>query len=328
MPSTATITAFYTFSPNTVIKSADVNHNFSTFRGHFIPVDPNTATAATTKTYDLGSSDYYWRNSYVGFMTADTVSASTIVGTTINATSFVATTATVSSLVATTATVTSLVATNATFTNTITSLNVGNFIASTITAATSIATTLTATSLVATTATVTSLVATTATVTSLVATSLTVSNQIDLTGGKIKFPASQSASADANCLDDYEEGTFNITIIGTSSTGTASYSLQDGWYTKIGRVVTISIRAIWSGHTGSGNMRVAGLPFTVSAMPSPLNMGLVEGITLTANTYMVGYALESTTQIDLVGNVVGGGSAVSVAVDAAGGFFCSGSYFV
>ena len=64
MPSSATITAFYTFVAQTVIRSAHVNNNFDIFRGHLLPVDPNTSTAATTETYDLGASDHRWRNVY------------------------------------------------------------------------------------------------------------------------------------------------------------------------------------------------------------------------------------------------------------------------
>ncbi len=30
-------------------------------RGHFIPIDPNTSTAATSGGYDVGSEDHYWR---------------------------------------------------------------------------------------------------------------------------------------------------------------------------------------------------------------------------------------------------------------------------
>lgn len=64
MPSSATITSFYSFAALTVIKSAEVNTNFSTWRGHNLPVDPNTSTAATTRTYDLGASDHAWRYIY------------------------------------------------------------------------------------------------------------------------------------------------------------------------------------------------------------------------------------------------------------------------
>lgn len=69
MPSTQTITSFYSFVASTtnspqVIKSAEVNNNFNIFRGHIIPVDPNTATAAPTRTYDLGADEYRWRYIY------------------------------------------------------------------------------------------------------------------------------------------------------------------------------------------------------------------------------------------------------------------------
>lgn len=64
MPANATITSFYTFAANTKARATYVNTNFSNFRGHLIAIDPNTATAATTETYDLGSTEYRWRTGY------------------------------------------------------------------------------------------------------------------------------------------------------------------------------------------------------------------------------------------------------------------------
>lgn len=64
MPSTATITSYYSFTALTTIRSSEVNANFSNYRGHLIPIDPDTSTAATTLTYDLGSSDHAWQNVY------------------------------------------------------------------------------------------------------------------------------------------------------------------------------------------------------------------------------------------------------------------------
>lgn len=64
MPSTATITAFYTFAANTKARANYVNTNFSNYRGHIVAIDPNTATAAATETYDLGSTEYRWRTGY------------------------------------------------------------------------------------------------------------------------------------------------------------------------------------------------------------------------------------------------------------------------
>jgi hypothetical protein len=82
-----------------------------------------------------------------------------------------------------------------------------------------------------------------------------------LTVDNIQFPATQVASADANNLDDYEEGTFTPTF--TSTSASFSYSYQNGYYTKIGRSVTchIFIRGQSSGTT-SNSLFISGLPFT------------------------------------------------------------------
>jgi hypothetical protein len=63
MPATATITALYVFTANTKARAAQVNSNTDIWRGHVIPVTTNTATASSL-TYDLGSTEYFWRNTY------------------------------------------------------------------------------------------------------------------------------------------------------------------------------------------------------------------------------------------------------------------------
>ena len=55
-------------------------------------------------------------------------------------------------------------------------------------------------------------------------------------GVGIAFPGTQSASSDANTLDDYEEGTYTPTLLTVS--GTPSYLYQEAYYTKIGRQIT------------------------------------------------------------------------------------------
>jgi hypothetical protein len=83
--------------------------------------------------------------------------------------------------------------------------------------------------------------------------------------GQIVFPATQNASANANTLDDYEEGTFTPTL-GYVNPGTSSIvsSERFGTYTKVGRVVyfTIDFRiSSFSKGTASGALQLAGLPF-------------------------------------------------------------------
>jgi hypothetical protein len=88
-----------------------------------------------------------------------------------------------------------------------------------------------------------------------------------VSGGGIKFPATQVTSADANTLDDYEEGTFTPVLrFGGASTG-ITYSVQTGSYTKVGREVhgEIEIRLTSKGSsTGTGDL--TGLPFTCATL--------------------------------------------------------------
>jgi len=60
-----TITAFNTFVASSLAASAEVNTNFSNLRGDMLPIDPSIAAADSTSSYDLGSSDYRFVNSYV-----------------------------------------------------------------------------------------------------------------------------------------------------------------------------------------------------------------------------------------------------------------------
>ena len=83
-------------------------------------------------------------------------------------------------------------------------------------------------------------------------------------GAGITFPATQSASSDANTLDDYEEGTWTPTIAGSGGDPTGvTYDGRVGFYTKIGRIVTATFFVGFTTFTGgSGGFRISGLPFT------------------------------------------------------------------
>jgi hypothetical protein len=91
---------------------------------------------------------------------------------------------------------------------------------------------------------------------------ITTGGIISAAGGGIQFPATQIPSADANTLDDYEEGTWTPTVQGSTTAGVATYGTRIGKYTKIGNTVNIMCSLSWTAHTGSGDTLVAGLPFT------------------------------------------------------------------
>jgi hypothetical protein len=132
----------------------------------------------------------------------------------------------------------------------------------------------------------------------------------------IKFPSIQVASADANTLDDYEEGTWTPAFNG-STTSNFSYQVngQVGNYTKIGRLVTAT-GYLFLSSTGSstGNLRISGLPFTsiaggASGGSYTYNAtGLAAAITNTPNAVV----LPSNTLIGLYKGAAGGSTVMNV----------------
>lgn len=82
-------------------------------------------------------------------------------------------------------------------------------------------------------------------------------------GVGIAFPASQSASSDANTLDDYEEGTWTPELRDGGTVLTQSYSYRSGVYHKIGRMVHIHFGFLLSSLSGTSTnvLSVYGLPF-------------------------------------------------------------------
>ena len=80
-------------------------------------------------------------------------------------------------------------------------------------------------------------------------------------GAGITFPATQSASTNANTLDDYEEGTWSPQLFSDGTQGT-SYTSQTGYYVKIGKQVMCWFQ-VQCTLVGGTYMRIGNLPFSV-----------------------------------------------------------------
>jgi hypothetical protein len=82
-------------------------------------------------------------------------------------------------------------------------------------------------------------------------------------GGNIKFPGTQVPSANANTLDDYEEGSATIGLtFGGASTG-ITYTNQLLHYVKIGQMVQFRLDLnLSSKGSAVGAAAITGLPFT------------------------------------------------------------------
>jgi hypothetical protein len=155
---------------------------------------------------------------------------------------------------------------------------------------------------------------------------VTVSNLITANGG-IKFPATQVASADVNTLDDYEEGTFTPTLGGETTNPTVTYTVQTGFYTKIGNVVTVFGKITTTAISGGSGFAIfAGLPFTIkNANCGAGSFAYYSNITLGAGYTQAGLqpqANATTVRIAKSGTAISGFPPAIGDIGAAGVFDC------
>ena len=80
-------------------------------------------------------------------------------------------------------------------------------------------------------------------------------------GSGISFPATQSASSDANTLDDYEEGTWTP----TDNSGAGLSFTTSATYIKIGQMVIAWCQINYPSTANGNGAAIAGLPFTTAS---------------------------------------------------------------
>ena len=118
-------------------------------------------------------------------------------------------------------------------------------------------------------------------------------------GAGITFPATQSASTDANTLDDYEEGSWTPTLDSGGCSGTA-------YYTKIGRQVTIKGTIAWTSDGAGGiGVTINNLPFT--AATSTYGFAGWIGIALDAGDTQAGSFINANSSLVFAGFPSGSG---------------------
>lgn len=118
-------------------------------------------------------------------------------------------------------------------------------------------------------------------------------------GTGITFPSTQSASTNANTLDDYEEGTWTP-VLADSANNQATMTVQQGFYTKIGNMVYLWCQIAFSdkGTMVAGNFyKITGMPFASKAN--------------TGGYYYGGVAHASTSTTNIIALNDGGGTAIT-----------------
>ena len=116
--------------------------------------------------------------------------------------------------------------------------------------------------------------------------------------GGLAFPATAVAVADANTLDDYEEGTWTgtMTTAGSGSTPPPTSITATGKYTKIGNVVNVFINFDNKNTTGaSGQLVVTGLPFTATTSINQIGSVAFYGLSIPNKTLNTWISISTTT---------------------------------
>jgi len=129
---------------------------------------------------------------------------------------------------------------------------------------------------------------------------VTTAGVLSLTQGQLKFPATQVASADANTLDDYEEGTWTMGVSFDGASAGVTTSINTGTYTKIGRKVTVNGQiTLTSKGSSTGNANITGLPFTIANSSGNYSAPSFWFTNITFANQFIAYGIINTTSIDL-----------------------------
>jgi len=128
--------------------------------------------------------------------------------------------------------------------------------------------------------------------------SISVGNVTPTTSGiGITFPATQSASSDANTLDDYEEGTWTPT---DGSGAGLSFTVTGAQYVKVGQMVTATAIFSYPSTANTLSCSINGLPFNtnlnnLAGSVLSANAGAQKVLINTGGTFLL-FPVNSTTQ--------------------------------
>jgi hypothetical protein len=134
--------------------------------------------------------------------------------------------------------------------------------------------------------------------------SIITGNLIMGTSGKgIDFSATSNSAGTmtSELLNDYEEGTFTPTFVGTNLT-IITYGNRAAFYTKVGRLVTVTINIMTESLSVSGthDVKIAGLPFTSNSTAESSNsVNIFNSSRWTALPPICGQVGPNSTEIEL-----------------------------
>lgn len=128
-------------------------------------------------------------------------------------------------------------------------------------------------------------------------------------------------------LDWYEEGTSQLTVAGTTSAGSGSYTQRTLRWTRIGNRVFYMGGITYTGHTGTGSIRVDGFPYSANTSgigAQPGSIYSISGVAISSGERGV-YVQTTSAQIRQIDDT---GAGTGAPIAAAQSFLISGQYEV
>lgn len=118
---------------------------------------------------------------------------------------------------------------------------------------------------------------------------------------------------------------YTPVITGASTSGSGTYTTQEGYYSKIGNVVTFQANLVWTAHTGTGQMQLS-IPFPAATSNmvafSPIPCSVTYTLAAGAQANCI---LNRTTGLIQV-QVANAGALTSQAIVSSGTLYVAGSY--
>lgn len=124
-----------------------------------------------------------------------------------------------------------------------------------------------------------------------------------------------------------DSGTYTPTMTGETTAGATTYTTQVGAWERIGNVIHVTGRVIWSAATGTGNINIS-LPFTsrnTANLSTPVSI-YADGITFAAGA-PAGLVIPNVAYFRLFYPATNAG-ATFIQVEAAGEVAWSVTYFL
>lgn len=162
----------------------------------------------------------------------------------------------------------------------------------------------------------------------------TSAGALALGNGQLQFPATQNASADANTLDDYEEGTFTPVVRDAAAGNVATAAVAVGFYTKIGNAVRFNLYLTdinTAGLTAGNQVFITAMPFAASSTANSHHLHNVLSASAGPTTGSLSAIQYASTSYLQVQNAITTGTSsflVSQLTSGSSDLFITGTYYV